>query len=97
MAMFGACTALTANGSSTAFDWPGGKGTCVMQGTWATGTLTLYASVDNGTTYVSMGADAPLTANGIFGFDVCACKLRFTMSGASAESVVGYVLRNRVS
>ena len=75
--------------------WPGGSGTCIVQGTFGSGTVTLKTSVDGGTTLVSMGTDATFTANGQCGFSLPkGTALYATMAGATSPSVTVYLAPN---
>ena len=94
MAKYGSAGTLTSDGSSSEFDWPGGKGTYMARGTWDGATVTLEMSAD-GDNFISVGTDAELTAVGAGGFDVSGCKLRVTMSSAGTSSVTAYIMHNR--
>lgn len=57
---------LLSNATSTgsAVQWGGGMGVFTATGTWAGATVTLQYLSPDGATYVAMGADTTLTANG---------------------------------
>lgn len=79
--------ALSANGDTTIVSWGGGEGFYSATGTWGSGTTTLYASFDGGTTYVTCGTEGQLTADGVVRFTLPECKLRVTLSGATSPSI----------
>jgi hypothetical protein len=79
---------LSASGDTTVVTWAGGEGFYSATGTWGSGTTTLYASFDGGTTYISCGATGTLTANGVIRFMLPECKLKVTLSGATSPSLV---------
>jgi hypothetical protein len=59
---------LSADGTSAAILWPGGKGILTVKGTFGSGTATIKTSHDDGTTYITAVNDAgnnvAFTANG---------------------------------
>ena len=63
-------TAQTANGQSTAYDWPGGIGQFIVEGTWNGATVKLQVSPDGGTTWLDVGSDVTLTADNIGNFEL---------------------------
>jgi hypothetical protein len=81
--------AVTANGNSSSYKWPGGKGTLVAAGTWGSGTITLQASPDSGTTWVS--SSVTRTADGISAFDLPPCLIRLALTGATNPSLNAWV------
>lgn len=78
---------LSADGDTTVVSWAGGEGFYSASGTWGSGTTTLYASFDGGTTYISCGTEGQLTANGMVRFTLPQCKLKITLSGSSSPSL----------
>ena len=78
---------LSANGDTTIVSWGGGEGFYSASGTCGSGTTTLYASFDGGTTYISCGTEGQLTANGVVRFTLPECKLKVTLSGSSSPSL----------
>lgn len=57
---------LLSNASATgaAVQWGGGMGVFTASGTWAGATVTLQYLSPNGSTYVAMGTDTTLSADG---------------------------------
>lgn len=79
---------LSADGSTTVITWRGGMGTYAAYGTWGGGTLKLEASFDNGSTYISLGTDGELTADGAANFEVPGgVYLRATLSSSTSPSL----------
>lgn len=72
--------------TSTAIRWPGGFGTFAGWGTWKGGTLALKAAFPTSTslTYITVGSDVTLTANGMGNFQLAPCMLRAVVTGASS-------------
>ena len=62
--------AQTANGQSTTYDWPGGIGQFIVEGTWNGATVKLHVSPDGGTTWLDVGSDVTLTDDGIGNFEL---------------------------
>ena len=82
-------TAQTANGQSTAYDWPGGIGQFIVEGTWNGATGKLQVSPDGGTTWVDVGSDVTLTADNIGNFElngVSNFQIRADLSSAGAST-----------
>ena len=52
---------------TTVFTWPGGVGMFSAEATWGGGTVSLEFKTPNGT-WIAVGADTTLTANGGAGF-----------------------------
>ena len=52
---------------ATVFTWPGGVGMFSAEATWGGGTVSLEFKTPNGT-WIAVGADTTLTANGGAGF-----------------------------
>ena len=82
---------VSANGNSTALNWPGGVGQMVVEGTWGGGTVKLQVSPDDGTTWVAVGGDSTITADGVVNFDLNSCDIRLNLSGATAPSLDGWL------
>lgn len=78
--------AATADGNSTAVEWPGGKGTFAAWGTFGAGTAKLQWSPDGGTTWLDVSS-ASLTANGYINFEIAPGKLRANLAGATTPSL----------
>lgn len=85
---------LISNGSATSagIQWPGGKGSFIVKATWGGGTVKLqYLSAD-ATTWVDMGTDTTLTADGGGNFEIGKCQLRANV--ATATAVYAIVIPN---
>lgn len=82
---------LLANGQTTAIGWLGGRGNFIAQGTFGSGTIKLQASFDDGTTWIDVDKSGDtyvtFTSNGVGGFELGACQLRASLSGATAPSI----------
>lgn len=79
-------TAQTANGNSSVVDHRGGKQEVIVNGTFNNCTVTLFASFDDGTTYVPV-ADGTWTSSAVKIFEsVSPCKLRLTVTNAGAST-----------
>lgn len=76
----------TANGAGNTFTWNGGNGLYLVEGTFGGGTCTLQCSLD-GTTWVSVGSDGELTADGAVGFWLPPCSIRANLAGATAPNL----------
>lgn len=74
---------LLSNASATgsAVMWGGGVGVFTCSGTFSGATVTLQYLSPDGSTYVAMGADTTLTANGGGGFAYPPGKIRAYVSG----------------
>jgi len=75
----------TATGSPVR--WPGGRGTFIVDGTFASGTVTLSVISPDGSSYVSVGADAALTAEGVVNFDLPPTLIKAVVSGGSPSAL----------
>ncbi|MCE9649802.1 MAG: hypothetical protein K8R18_09290 [Parvibaculum sp.] len=78
---------VTANGSSPLVDWTGGTGTFWAWGTFGGATVALEASPD-GSSWIAVGASVSFTQDGVGAFSLAPCKLRATVSGATATTNV---------
>ena len=80
---------LLSNAAATGspFNWPGGRGTFVVDGTFAGATVTLSAISPDGSNYVSVGSDAALTAEGMVNFDLPPTKIKAVVSGGSPSAL----------
>jgi hypothetical protein len=76
----------TSNTNSSTLDWDGGEGQVIASGTWDSGKVSLEISPDSGTTWVSVGTDGELTADGVFSFRANPCKVRLAVSSAGAST-----------
>ena len=82
---------VTADGNSTALDWPGGVGQMVVEGTFGSGTVKLQMSPDDGTTWVAIGGDATVTADAVVNFDLNGCDIRLNLSGSTGANLDGWL------
>lgn len=85
--MFAIDTTMTSNDSTTCL-WTGGDGVLYVSGTFGSGTVTLSASPSTGlalhNSFIALGANTTLTANGIAGFTMSTgMTLKVTLSGAT--------------
>ena len=85
-------TGQSANGNSSNLTWSGGFGTFVVEGTWGSATAKLQMSPDNGTTWIDVGSDATLTADGMVNFQIAPCLLRVNLSGVTTTSLDAWVI-----
>lgn len=87
---------LITNGSATSSAklWRGGKGTFVVNATWAGATITLQYKSPDGSTWISLGTDAALTANGLCGFELAAGEIRAAVTGGPPSAVYASVIYN---
>lgn len=83
MANIGYRKALLSNASATgtAQDWPGGEGVFECEGTWAGATASLEFKTGNGT-WIAVGKDTTLTANGAGAFILHPCLVRVAITGS---------------
>lgn len=79
-------TSQTSNANSSTLDWDGGEGQVIAAGTWDSGKVSLEISPDGGTTFVAVGTDGELTADGVFSFRANPCKVRLVVSSAGAST-----------
>lgn len=81
---------LLAAGSSatgSGVSWRGGRGTFYVVGTFGGTTASMQWSPDSGTTWIDVGTDTILTANGQGNFELPACTIRCELDGGSSISV----------
>jgi hypothetical protein len=78
---------VTANGSSPMVEWTGGTGTFWAWGAFGGATVSLEASPD-GSSWIAVGASVSFTQDGVGAFSLAPCKLRATVSGATAATNV---------
>lgn len=76
---------VTANGSSALIEWTGGTGTFWAWGAFGGATVTLEASPD-GAHWIAVGSAVSFIEDGIGAFSLSPCKLRATVSGATAST-----------
>ncbi|SFH96573.1 hypothetical protein [Planctomicrobium piriforme] len=82
--------AQTADGNSTAFDWPGGVGVMIANSTFGSGTVKLQMSPDDPTGTPTNWVDVTsisMTAAGTVRFELPPCKVRCVLSGSTAASL----------
>lgn len=82
-----------ASATSDTIQWPGGRGIFLVGADWSGGgTISLQVLLPNGS-YVDVSTETTKTANGLGGFDLCACTLKATVTGtvASAYATVATV------
>ena len=79
-------TTATATATSTVYNWPGGVGQFMADGTWDSATLNMEMSPDEGTTWFEVGSDTNLTAKGLANFELGPCDIRanLTVTGTSS-------------
>ena len=73
--------------------WSVGKGQLTVQGTWDGATVTLEATEDGGTTWIPVGDDTTMTANGKANFELASCTIRATVSSAGTTSLTAWARR----
>ena len=80
---------LLSNASATgdAAKWPGGRGTFMVDGTFGGGTVTLSVLGPDGSSFVSVGEDAALTAEGVVNFDLPPCSIKAVVSGGTPSAL----------
>lgn len=85
---------LLSNAAATgsAVQWPGGRGVFMVGATWGGATIALHAKLPNGT-FVSVGTDTELTADGMAGFDLPACDIKAVVSGGPPSAVYATAAR----
>jgi hypothetical protein len=87
---------LISNGSATGSSviWRGGKGTFIVTGTFGGATVTLqFLGIDD-TTWVDVGAEAALTADGIVGFELAAGMIRAEVVGGTPSALYAAAIAN---
>tara|TARA_B100000745_G_scaffold249676_2_gene171746 strand:+ start:8766 stop:9137 length:372 start_codon:yes stop_codon:yes gene_type:complete len=84
--------------SSTVVQWPGGVGQMVVKTTAGifggaeTARVKFEMSPDDETTWVAIGGDSTLAADGCVNFDLNACDIRLTLSGSDGYfTLKGYL------
>jgi|TARA_R110000824_G_scaffold31783_5_gene103097 hypothetical protein len=82
---------VTADGNSTEVAWPGGVGQMVVEGTWGGGTVALQMSPDDSVTWVAIGGDATITADGVVSFNLNGCDIRLNLSGSTGANINGWL------
>ena len=86
---------LLSNASATgsAVAWPGGSGSFMCAGTFGGATVTLQFLGPDGTTYLAMGTDTTLTANGGGNFFIAPCTLRCLVAGGPPSGLYAVAVR----
>jgi hypothetical protein len=72
--------------------WEGGEGAFILAGTLGGGTYTLQIQAPDGTSWVSVGSAAALTAAGAVGFTAPSGRLRVSVSGSAAAAAKAWVV-----
>lgn len=67
--------------------WPGGRGTFIVDGSFDGATVTLSVLSPDGSSYVSVGTDAALSAEGVVNFDLPPCWIKAVVSGGSPNAL----------
>lgn len=79
---------LSANGNSTAVKHPGGELFCGFAGTFGGGSASIQVSFDEGTTWISLGADATKTSAAVFSAtSLPDCYVRVSLTGATSPTL----------
>ena len=78
--------------SSNEFIWPGGIGSFMVVGTWGGATISLQYKAPDGSTFVDVGTDTTLTANGGGNFELPSCVIKATVSGGPPSGVYASVI-----
>jgi len=80
---------LLSNATSTGspVKWPGGRGTFAVDGSFDGATVTLQMLGPDGSSYLSVGDDAALTAEGVVNFDLPPCHIRALVAGGSPNAM----------
>ena len=76
----------SADGNSDEFDWPGGLGYFIAQGTFDSGTFKLQFN-SYGSNWSDVDDETTLTAGGGGRFFLPPCKIRINASGSSSPDV----------
>lgn len=80
----GITLASNASATSAGVQWEGGKGSFIVHATFGGGTVKLeYLSAD-GATWVAMGTDTTVTADGGGNFEIGRCQIRCNIATATA-------------
>lgn len=80
-------TTLSADGDTTAIEWPGGPGHVLAVGSsFGGGTLKLQWALTSSGTYVDYPSGS-LTANGLVAFNLPPCFVALNLNGATAPSI----------
>lgn len=81
-------TTASGNASTTAVNWGGGVGQFIATGTFDTCTVKMQMSPDDGTTWIDVGSDTTLTAEGIANFELGPCDIRANLSSVGGSTSV---------
>lgn len=74
--------------TTAAFNWRGGKGSLIVHATWGGGTVKLQMLAADNTTWIDVGTDTTLTADGGGNFELPAGQLRVNVATATAVYAV---------
>ena len=89
MARLTLLSSVSTNSSGDAVQLTGGVMTFAAWGTWDTATVTLEYSPDGGTTWIAVGSDTTLTADGVANFQLPAgTYIRATVSSVGGSTSV---------
>lgn len=77
---------LSANGDSTTMHFVGGNLYFGGTGTFGGGNVTLYASFDEGTTFIII-PNSTFTTAGVFSATLPDCRVKLTLAGATSPSL----------
>lgn len=81
----------TSSGNSSTFNWPGGIGTFAVWGTFDSATVKLQVLGPNNddSTWIDVGSDVELTADGVGNFQLATgCQIRANVSGGGGSQSV---------
>jgi hypothetical protein len=82
--------------SGNPVQWPGGRGVFLVAANDFDGnTVSLQVLLPDNTTYIDVGTDVAMTANGLGGFDLPPCTIKAAVIGAGT-SVGIYAVVSRV-
>lgn len=76
-----------ASAASAAKQWPGGRGTFTVVGTFAGATIALQKRGPDGSTWVDVGSGTTFTANGVGNFDLPPGEIRANVTGGPPSGV----------
>lgn len=86
--------AVATDTTGESFPWSVGRGQFTTQGTWDGATVTFQRSRDGGTTWLPVGDDTTMTANGIANFEISSdSDIRAVISSAGTTSLTAWADR----
>ena len=80
-------TGASATAASTVYNFPGGIGQFMAEGTWDSATCKMQMSPDEGTSWFDVGSDVTLTADGLANFELGACDIRASLTVTGTTSL----------